>query len=335
MFFLRVFSLSFLLSLSACLIENSGFSGAPLYDVDECYFTRDLRIGKSIKWDKADFPIPFYIHDSVPDEAYWTFVASVELWNIRWVEYMEDKGLNGAPLIEIVGRGQKFALSGSTSPLRDKYNMLIFTDAGEIEKMSQQIDAPINEIQAITMTQRYRSERSRVKTMDIFVNRTHHKFFYDKEYNKSILAFSKKQAAHRRLALTQSLSFTAVLKKRWLRFVSSFLSFFKKRSEKREPARFARSPVPEGYVDASSLFGHEVGHVEALAHVDDTKDKGALTSVSFRKLPFRRLASRESQAEREKASSIMKVRLIEGTLRREISEFDLDNLFCGYYEGER
>ena len=270
-FILRFFLWGVFLSLlTSCLIEEGGMSGTPLYEVDECYFTRDLRIGKSVKWDMDKFPISFYIHESTPDEAYFNFVSAVDFWNIRWAEFIEEKGGEAGPLLAVAGRGEKYTLSGS--PIKDDYNMLIFAENGAIQKIiGPTAKAPVNKIQAVTYSQKSRGRRY-LKSADILVNKTNFGYHYPEDYNQSILALKSSRSPNRRIAFTKAPSFLTSLRRRVLKFFLYFIEFFKEKKQ-RDIARVKRT-VPRDLVDFPSLMVHELGHSLALAHVDEDLYEG-------------------------------------------------------------
>ena len=315
---MRFFSFGVFLSLlTSCLIEEGGMAGVPLYEVNECYFTKDLRTGKSVKWDMDKFPISFYIHESTPDAAYFNFISAVDFWNIRWAEYIEERGGEAGPLLEVIGRGEKFTLSGS--PLKDSHNMLIFTDNSAIKQIiGPAAKAPVNKIQAVTYSQKSRGQGD-LKSADILVNKTNFKYYYDEGYNKSILALKSGRSPHRGIAFTKAPSFLSSLKRRVLKFFLYFFEFFKQKKQ-RDIARIKKT-IPGNLVDFPSLMVHELGHSLALAHVNEDQYGGGGGQPSNR------------EEEEEKASSVMKVELPRGTLRRDIPDFDLENIFCGYYGG--
>lgn len=327
--FLKIFILSGFWILTSCLVETGGRRGALLHELNECYFNRDLRTGKTIKWNEGAFPISFYIHESVPDEAYFNFIAAIDHWNIRWEEYVEEKGGEAGPLLEIVGKGEKFAASGSL--LRDDYNMLVFVESSKIEKIMGKQSFHVDEIQAVTYSLKSRNFLGNIslKSADILVNKTSFKYYYDEEYNKDILAWKKSLDPKRRVAFTKIPSRTALIKNRILNFFLKFFDFFKAKKQ-RDLARLKKS-IPKNMVDFPSLMIHEPGHALALGHVDaDEYPKSAALRAPHR-MPMRKLASLDKKKE-GKEQSVMKVELPTGTVRRHISDFDLDNIFCGYYE---
>ena len=321
---MRILSLGIFLSLTACLMESGRLADMPLYEVNECYFTRDLLTGKTIKWEEDKLPVSFYIHVSTPDAAYLNFVSAVDFWNIRWAEYMEEQGFESSPLVEIIGRGEKFTASGSL--IKDSYNMLIFSHNTGIKAITGKLSTPVKEIQAVTYSQK---SRGQLKSADILVNQTDFKYFYDEDYNQHILALKSQRESLRQIAFTKSFGFLKSLKIRFKNFFVRLLNFFKK-ERKRDIAR-VYSKVPLNSVDFPSLMIHEIGHSIALAHVDE-KDKTNIAALRSHSAVSRRLASTDRRREEEKKKSVMKVELPRGTLRREIPDFDLRNIFCGYYE---
>ena len=310
-------------------METGRGKGDLLHELNECYFNRDLRTGKAVKWTEDSFPISFYIHESVPDEAYFNFVAAVDHWNIRWAEYVEERGGEAGPLVEIVGKGERFAASGSL--LRDDYNMLVFVESSKIGKIMGEQSFAVDEIQAVTYSQKSRNFFGNVslKSADILVNKTSFRYYYDEEYNKDILAWKKSLDPKRRIAFTKIPSRTALIKNRILNFFLKLLDFFK--AEKQRGLARLRKSIPENMVDFPSLMAHEIGHAEALGHVDQDKYPKSAALRSPHRMPMRQLASLDEKKE-GKEQSIMKVELPRGTVRRHISDFDLGNIFCGYYE---
>lgn len=328
--FLKIFVFSGFWLLASCLVETGGGRGDLLHELNECYFNKDLRTGKAIKWaDEDAFPISFYVHESVPDEAYFNFVTAVDHWNIRWAEYVEGRGGEAGPLLEILGKGEKFAASGSL--LGDDYNMLVFVERSKIGKIMGKQSFHVDEIQGVTYSRKSRNFLGNIslKSADILVNKTSFKYYYDEEYNKDILAWKKSLDPKRRVAFTKIPSRTALIKNRILNFFLKFFDFFKTKKQ-RGLARLKKS-IPENMVDFPSLMLHEPGHALGLGHVDEDKYQKRSAMRAPHRMPMRKPASLNEKKE-GKEQSIMKVELPKGTVRRHISDFDLGNVFCGYYE---
>lgn len=335
---LKILLLGGFLILTSCLVEDRGRRDS-LDELNECYFKRDSRTGKPLKWNKDKFPISFYIHTSVPDEAYFNFVAAADHWNIRWMEYMEERGEEAGPLVEVVGQGEKFSASGN--PIKDDYNMLIFSESSVIGSIMGQQSFLIDEIQAVTYSQKTRSFLGNIslKSADIIVNKTSFEYYYDDEYNEYITAWKASRDPKRRIAFTKIPSRTAFIKNQILRIFFRFLDFFKPKQQ-RTLARFKKT-IPDNMVDFPSLGSHEIGHAVAnLGHVDEDEYKSrGLALVSPYRRFHRHLASLDEDEEGDenkdkegKEKSIMKVELLRGTVRRHVSDFDLGNIYCGYYK---
>ena len=132
---------------------------------------------------------------------------------------------------------------------------------------------------------------------DIIFNGIHQKWYYEKE-DFDYLAWTKVPALStaRYLASVSTESF-------WKRFLYAFqgaldfLAFWRKKME-RVPSS-DRSNIGRNESDFISVAIHELGHHAGLGHIDDRK-------------------------------SIMNTRLLVGTTRRDIGEFELASLACGY-----
>lgn len=285
-------------TFSGCIVQNVG----PLYlgQKDDCGFAVSQLTGEGLRWEKSKFPIPFYIHRSVPDEAHRNFIAAVEHWNIAWEDYLYSEGLEPFPLFTVVNRNMKH----SGSPRKDYYNMIFFVydNFTNYENSSVQAFTSIN------------SNRSaEINDTDIVVNNDNFKYFYDDKYNKEVLLSKKEIKKYRSLASSRSENFWQGLKQQ----IKSWFQFLIKPFQKAKPKRHIATPsprVPRGYVDFASLMIHELGHVPGLAHFD-----GDHSSAS------KRGHSRDSFV------SVMEPKLVHGRARRAIKDYDLNNLFCGYF----
>ena len=349
-----------LLFLSACLIETGYNKSGLAHEEDRCYFNRDPRTGKRIKWNEEDFPITFYIHSSVPKTAYQNYIAAADHWNMRWMEHTEEKGIESGPLVEVI-KGEKFNVAGS--PIKDDWNMLIFANRETVGEIMGNQSFEIDEIQAVTYSRKQRSLLGEIsiKSADILVNKDSFDYYYDEDYTEDIIAYKAARAPERRIAFT--LSGAASLKQRFLSWLKKIFSLFKKKGEGRGLAGIRKS-IPSDMVDFPSLAIHEIGHaVPGLAHVNEDEYRtahvsphrmaprrnrrrgrgggGALREGDWRAVngPERLLAAFDEDYDNEeeggarsgKDQSVMKVELLKGEVRRYISDFDLENIFCGYY----
>ena len=322
--------------LASCIIEQRGFFAHDL-SVNECTFTLDPLTNSPIRWNDNRFPVSFYVHESVPPDAYFNFVSATEYWNLIWLDYLAEKGLDGPPLFDIVGENQSF----STKPKADGYNVLFFTDDfrsyySEIEeesaKTTQTTETEITEedriqaaakIQAVTVVRRSNAE---IKDTDIIVNSRNFRFFYDKNYDEDILLASQERLAYRNVSSSRDLTLVESIKLKFLSFFKGFLNLFRKDVSKRNIAT-RKVRVPKGFIDFPSLMIHELGHSPGLFHSDNRKVKRALKNSGR--------ASTLSQLNKGRIKSVMEKALPAGFARRHIGDFDLDNLFCGYYESFR
>ena len=323
-----------LLFLSACLIETGYNKSGLMHEQDNCYFNRDPRTGKRIKWDREDFPVTFYFHSSVSKPAYQNFVAAADHWNIRWMEHTEEKGIESGPLTEVI-KGEKFSVEGS--PIKDDWNMLIFTDSETVGEIMGHQSFEIDEIQAVTYSRKKRSLLGEISldSADILVNKTSFDYYFDEDYTEEVLAWKAERAPSRRIAFTRSRA--VPLKLRFLGWLKKVFRFFKKKERGRGLAGTRRN-IPSDMIDFPSLAIHELGHaIAGLAHVNEDEYRTAHISP-HRTAPRRLLASEEEEedggARSGKDQSVMKVELLKGEVRRYISDFDLENVFCGYYGGD-
>ena len=307
-----------ILSLSACFVGPSSRRGYQLYQggKDECGFALEPYKGMALKWDVSKLPISFYIHESVPPKAHRSLISNVHHWNSVWIEYGEDRGVNVSPLFDIINENKIF----SGRPGKDGYNMIFFISEGFTETFANKKST----IQAVTVN--FDDDAGRIVDTDIIFN-GNIEYFYDRSYDSNILAMLEETGAKRRLSSTESPGLWAFLKRRFFRFFQYFLGFFKKRETLQRNVAAQKPKVPKGYVDFPSLGIHEFGHSPGLAHVED----GAAGGV-------RGLASRSERDRSSKggaAQSVMRKNLFSGTYRRRIRDYDLKNLFCGYYGNKK
>lgn len=301
-------SILFISLLSACIIQD-GAPGLYLGQKDSCGFAVSQFTGDGVRWQKSEFPIPFHIHESVPPEAQKNFISAAEHWNIAWEEFLLDQGLETFPLFSIVDRSNQY----SGSPKNDSYNMLFFVTNSFSKYHEPQIQA---------ITAMISSRQGEIKDTDIIVNNENFRYFYDESYNQDILLSKNEVTAKRRLASSRSAGFWFRFQQRILEWFHFILKPFKKKKALRQIAREI-STVPRDQVDFASLMVHELGHVPGLAHFDRLDREQHLS----------RLASRKGgRSAIEKVSSVMEPKLPSGRSRRKIEEYDLNNLFCGYFD---
>lgn len=290
------------LHLTGCLyVAPTGYSPLAIRTEapDPCGFTKD-NYNRPVRWKKSDFPVVLYVHHTVSDkDAYRNFVSAVNQWNDSWEAYARDRGVRKPfKIFKINGEGAVF----SGTPGLDNFNMLFFpkrfdgyTDRGR-KKYTQ----------AVTSTS---SKSGRMRDADIIVNTEDHRYYFDVSYNEYELALNGNPYVRRSLASTQSSSLLSRLKKSFLRIFNLVLDLFKFHGHHDHVHRGLDSIyIPNHLVDFPSLMIHELGHVVGLAHIPK-EDEG-----------------------NTRVFSVMERNLPKGYSRRRIEEYDLENLFCGYYE---
>lgn len=297
-----IFFFLFVVLLSSCIIDESGDY---LYqrDKDQCGFLVDPRTGQGIRWKLEDLPVSFYIHESVPEEARQNFMSAVEHWNQEWEEYTRSQGeVSASVLFAVMGNGSVF--EGHVK--NDSYNMLFFTNKIKPYGMK-------DTTQAITKTY---SLRRKIRDTDIIVNTESFQYYYDTAYNEAILALKHERQSLRKLASSQAPSLWQTIKS----YLRDMLTFFHKlfvKKKYRDIAGLGSKRIPRDLVDFPSLMIHELGHVPGLSHVEGQSTASASHSRNPRG--------------RKTTYSVMNPKLAYGEVRRNIGQYDLKNMFCGYY----
>ena len=260
---------------------------------DPCGFSKSSH-NDSIKWDTSKFPISFYAHSSVSTDAYRNFVSATEHWNDAWMEYLEARSITNKFLLFKIG-GEGYLFSGT--PGVDGSNMLFFLD--DFDGYSNKP----NSIQALTSTI---SAGGRLEDTDILVNEEHNKYYFDRSYDSYVLSTHTQSNQYRTFASTSQPSFWENAKDTFLRLFYFAMDFFKIQEHVHRDLDARR--ISKNLVDFPSLIIHELGHALGLAHIPIEDEKS------------------------DRLFSIMERVLPKGRTRRVIGSYDLDNLFCGYYE---
>ena len=312
--FFKVLVLSLFFS-TGCVIDTSRLfsSPGPYQGIqDSCGFSVDEHSGKGVRWKKSKFPVIFKIHTEVPIKAEKNFISAVEHWNLAWTHYLEDKGLEPFDLYYVDRRG---VYEGNAGP--DGNNLFLF-----VHDNFSKYENPTS-VQAITSL-RVNKFSSNIEDTDILVNRENFEFFYDSSYDKEIELAHKDFQQKRFLASLRTPGpFVQMMNK-----IKSFFSFFLKPFKKAKPVRQIadyRVRVPRNLVDFPSLMIHELGHVPGRGHFNDDEYHTHFASREQRESKKKRVKSKNSHL------SVMEPRLLRGNARRDITEYDLENLFCAYY----
>ena len=300
--------------LAGCIVGGPP-GGYRLYQggTDECGFALDSYTGEPLKWDVSRLPISFYIHESVPPEAHRNFISNVNHWNSVWAEHGEEQGVEVADMFAIVSENQVF----SGRPGKDGYNMLFFIT----KDFAASYGAGKSTVQAVTVT--FNDDSGHIVDTDILINAETIKYFYDPDYDSDILALNEKAGARRYLSSTEAPGLWASLKRKFSRAFRWLFGFFRKPETLQREVAARRVKVPRGLVDFPSLGAHELGHSPGLGHEEDKKRIGGRGLASK--------GGKRAAAPKKGRQSIMKRILPPGHARRNISNYDLENLFCGYY----
>jgi len=299
--------------LSACVFDPSFMSqpGPHRGEQDSCGFTVDEYSGEGLRWKKSKFPVVFKVHANVPRDARRNFISAVNHWNMAWYDFLEKKALEPFDLFYVDMRG---VYEGDTAA--DGSNLFLFIHEGFSRYEDQNA-------QAITALRSDRINSSIIDT-DILVNSVNFNFYYDSSYNKVIdLAMQGFEKKRQLASLKSPGRYVQVIEK-----IKSFFSFFLKLFKKEKPIRQIadyKPDIPKSKVDFPSLMVHELGHVPGRGHYDEDE----FHSHASR----RNLKSKESQSKnnRNDYKSVMEPFLQQGRARREITKYDLENLFCAYY----
>lgn len=301
----------------ACILQNGMEIGLYEGQKDACGFAVSQYTGNGLRWDTSKFPISFYIHESVPLEAHKNFISATEHWNIAWEEFLLDQGVEPFLLFSIVDKNSQY----SGSPGNDTYNVLFFiTDKFSNYVTKTSSTSGKSNIQAVTAMMS--SPGGDIKDTDIIVNNENFRYFYDENYDEDILLSKKEIANNRRVASSMSEGFWFRFKQQIQAWFNFLLKPFKKKKALRQIAKKS-SRVPRDRVDFPSLMVHELGHVPGLAHVEKSDSNHASNKFASK-------GSRHS--EKKDISSVMEPKLLSGRSRRSIQDYDLNNLFCGYFD---
>ncbi|MBC6416006.1 MAG: hypothetical protein GDA46_06435 [Bdellovibrionales bacterium] len=296
-----IFSLNFFVS---CVVGS--FLQEPLYLglQDSCGFIVNQYSGEGLRWDKSKFPVKFFIHESVPLEAEKNFISATDHWNVEWSHFLEKKGLEPFDLFVVDTKGVYQGMATN-----DKNNLFIF-----IKDNFSKYDSPNS--QGITA---FNSQSKEIIDTDILINNANFKFYYDKRYNNKISLVKRELEKERRIASLKTPSLWFQIKEHLKRLSLNLLKFFKKEREFDRKIADSRTNIPRDKVDFVSLIIHELGHVPGRAHFEKDSSHSQIYS------------SRVGTQKNIKNSSVMEPMLSKGVSRRNISQLDLDSLFCAYY----
>lgn len=304
--FQKVFLCFSVVLFSSCMIQNNAGMDY-IGQKDDCGFALNQYTGDGLRWNKSDFPVSFYIHESVPPGAHQNFISAIDHWNIAWAQYLDDERLEYFPLFNVVSATTLY----SGSPKQDGFNMLFFVNKDFSKLEGTQIQA---------FTRMNYSSNGAIKDTDIIVNNETFSYFYDESYDKEIvLASGKNIKSNRGLASSSSGNFWIRLKQRIQNWFQFLLNPFQKKKSDRLIAKLT-TKVPKNQVDFPSLMIHELGHVPGMAHFNRLTDGLSIN-----------VASKRRSIPSKKVVSVMEPLLSAGRARRDMQHYDLENLICGYF----
>ena len=308
---------------SSCVFEGSFLMGQPgpfKGEMDSCSFTVDEYSGEGLRWKKSDFPITFKIHANVPPKARKNFISAVDHWNLAWYDFLDAKELDPFDLFYVDLRGVYEGDIGS-----DGSNLFLFKN----EDFSRYVD---EEIQAVTIVIGDGMTPLIIDT-DILVNNVNFKYYYDSAYNTAIDLAKQGFEKKRHLAGLKNPGYFFQIMEKLKTLFNIFLKPFKKPKQIRKIADY-KPKIPKNKVDFPSLIIHELGHVPGRMHFDESESPAHSSRSSRNNLRAKNSKNKStlrSRVSKNKPISIMEPILLNGRTRREITEYDLERLFCAYY----
>ena len=308
---------------SACIFEGPFMMREDYFrgEKDSCGFMVDEYSGQGLRWKKSKFPVIFKIHTNVPPEARKNFISAVDHWNLAWHDFLETKELDPFDLFYVDLRG---VYEGDTGA--DGNNLFLFANENFSRYMGK------GETQAVTIVRADRITPSIIDT-DILVNNKNFKFYYDSAYNTAIDLVKQNFEKKRYLASLKNTGRFFQIMKKLKTFFSVFLKPFKKPKQIRKIADY-KPDIPKNKVDFPSLIVHELGHVPGRSHFDESESYAYFSKYSqndSRSRNRKNKASLKSKVDNSKHISVMEPLLQQGRARREIAKYDLEKLFCAYY----
>ena len=302
---------------SACVFEGSFVGNGPgpyRGEQDACGFTVDEYSGQGLRWKKSKFPVVFKIHENVPIEAERNFISAVDHWNLSWYDYLEIKGLAPFDLFYVDRRG---VYEGQTAADGSNLFLFVHQNFSQYENVNSQ---------AITALRSDR--RASIIDTDILVNNENFSFYYDSSYNTMIDLAKRDFEKQRRLASLKTPGRFFQIKESLKSFFNIFLKLFKKPKQIRQIADYKPS-IPRNKVDFPSLIVHELGHVPGRGHFHEHEFHAHSSERASRDRNSE--TKQRSESHSHEHVSVMEPILQRGRDRREITEYDLENLFCAYY----
>ena len=243
------------------LCVSCGYTALEGGSQNECNFRLDR--GFVVKW--KEFPIPVYIHESVPEISRDNFIYAMDMWNESW-NYRTGKG----QVFELIGEVQMDRIPNKEGS-EDGINIVFLDNRHNILKSFQQ---------GSTYLRNYFG--GSIYEVDIVVNNIDYTYYYErKSFDYSVYTKVPELSSGRSLASTSPESF-------WRQFLYAFQSFlnfltFWKKDVSRIPAR--NTQISKKEVDFISLLLHELGHSIALVHIDH---KPSIMNSKLRKGQIRR-----------------------------------------------